>query len=644
MKARIIIVALAVFLLISAFKSSNDLLTINANTISGNKIKTSYQVEDWSKNSKLISISITNESDKIEYIKDISIQLNTPTSVNADSRILYGSYQMGSGAQVQKLSNETQTKTEGKTESKIETKTESVLLLKNGNTSFFKVGVLTWEIFRAEISYSKDKGIQIVADGEDKPIKPGQTINFEKIVVESGDNWQNMLFEYGKQIAKVQKISPKKINQFKGWSTWDYYAQSFTEKDIDSNIKRLKELNVDANMIQIDGGWWKFRGDYLDSRDDLGGGMKGVAKRIKENGYTPGLHIDGFRAEKGADVYKAHPEWFLKDQNGQAFYTESQRPNRVEQSIYFDYSHPGAREYIKNVLKTMKEDWGYKYFKIDFICYGLDKEIFRAQKNSGLKEIHAYDETMTSMERTRAGLKAMREGMGDAFFLGCSSVFGPTLGIVDGLRTGGDISPVMEFYASRCLQNGGNFYLNKTVVQTDSDYLVVRSKEDEEPNLPERKHKHGGTVTQTEATMWANYVSLFGGIKISSDNLNTLRPERKKLIPQAMSLSTCERYIPIDFWDKAKFKEDGFNIMLGTNKEGLYLALFNWDKEELGIKLSNIPTDKLQLVNADEKSVFTTPKNSLDIKLKGHTSVIFKLKNGTDFDIVRAQIVHEFHK
>ena len=77
--------------------------------------------------------------------------------------------------------------------------------------------------------------------------------------------------------------------------------------------------------------------------------------------------------------------------------------------------------------------------------------------------------------------------------------------------------------------------------------------------------------------MWSDYVSLFGGIKINSDNLPTLREERKELLRNAYMLKTCDRFIPLDLWDHAKEKDDAFNIMLGENEDGLYLALFNWD-------------------------------------------------------------------
>ena len=84
--------------------------------------------------------------------------------------------------------------------------------------------------------------------------------------------------------------------------------------------------------------------------------------------------------------------------------------------------------------------------------------------------------------------------------------------------------------------------------------------------------------------------------------------------------------------------------MLGTNDQGVYLALFNWNNEELGIKLSNIPTDKLKPLNSKELPDYFAENNTLDIKLKSRTSVIFQLCEEADFDLTRNQIVYEFFK
>jgi len=629
MKLTIFTIVLSLMLLLTGFSQANNLVNVTVNTVSGsNTIKSSYTVEKWTKNTTLISIQLTNSGINTELVKDILVKINSAPAFNENTKFLYGGSSMGQTYLQQRTFNDSTTTT------------ETVFLTKSDKNKLFKVGILTWDIFQAKISHTKSKGITISAKGENKPIKPGETINFEKFIVETGTDWQDMLFGYGEQIAKYHNIAPKKIIPFKGWSPYDYYGGEFTDKEIEINIKNLKEMGVDANIIQVDGGWGATEGDYLRTKSSINGGMKAVADMIKSSGYMPGIHIDGFRSRRSSKIFKEHPEYFLKDQNGEIFPNSSIK----DQRILFDFSNPAACEYLKNSLKTIHEDWGYQYFKFDFIFYGVLEEVFRYYNGSYLTKLIAFDSTMTSFERTRAGLKAMREGIGSAYFLGCSAVFGGTFGIADGLRTGGDIFPNFESYTTSCLQNGGNFYLHKTVVQTDADYLIVRNKDDEELKMPMKKNKFGGTITLNEAKMWADYVALFGGSKLSSDNLNTLRPERKELVKKAFELETCERYIPIDMWDKANDSDDAFNIMLGSNKDGVYLALFNWGDKELGIQLSKVPTSNLQTVNCIETPVYTATNKSIDIKMKAHTSIIFKLEQASDFDKVRKQIEYRFSK
>jgi len=628
MKSIIIACAVAALLFLFGCRDTGNMLSVEVNTQDKSEnISTDYTVENWGRNSKLVSISLTNKGNKTEYINDILVKLNNTPVFDEKSKFLYCAYQMSSQTPIQQR---------GYNDDQLFT--ESLFMVKNAANKYFKVGVLTWEIFRASITFSKENGVTISAEGENKPIKPGETIEFEKFVIETGDNWQDMMFGYGEQIAKIHSIKPQETGKWKGWGSWDYYGHNYTMEDITSNMEQLKALNIGANVIQLDASWWVNRGDYLETRSNLPGGMKGVAKVIIDNGFVAGLHLDGMRAVSTAMVYKDHPDWFLKDQDGNTIYA----PFRDQLRVFFDYSNPATCEYIKNVLKTMTTDWGYQYIKVDFLAFGLNREIFESAKDSGLKKVVAFDTTMTSMERSRAGFAAMREGIGEAYFLGCSSVFGPNFGLIDALRTGPDINPRYEAYRTHALQNAGNFYLNQTVVQNDADYMVVRSKEDEDSTRAQGVHKFGGNVSLNEAAMWADYVALFGGIKLSGDDLSLLRTERKELAKKAFSINTCQRFIPIDLWDKAKDKSDAFNIILGTNEQGVFLALFNWKNEELGFKLSNIPTEKLNLVSGDNQTKFHSDNNALQIKLKGRTSVIFQVTNAPAFEEKKKSIGYEF--
>jgi len=605
----------------------NNLVYVKLLT-SQNCIESNVMIERGESGQKYISISLTNKGHYTDYLDKIEILIKQ-SPVRNETELLFGGTCMGRTPI--KLTNASDSTSNS----------DTFLMIKHNENSFFQIGVLSWNTFLPYIHYNINNGIVITANGERKPIKPGETIKFEKLVLLESDSWQDLMFNYGKEIAIEHKIKAKKPIYFKGWSTWDYYGRVYSIKDVIENIDELKTDKFDANIIQIDGGWWTARGDYLSARKDLQGGMKAIADYAKSKGFKAGIHLDGFRADKNSDIYRIHPDWFLKDQDGDVICKEIDKGDAIMQYIYFDYSNPAVCEYMKNILKTIRKEWGYSYFKIDFMRYGLLESILAEHNNhDGLGKrtvikVISFNNSMTSVERTRAGLKAMREGIGDDFMLGCSAIFGPTFGIVDGLRTGADICPTFNYYKECSLQNAGNFYLNQNVVLNDADYLVVRNKEDEELERAWGVNKFGGNTTFDEAKMWSDYIALFGGPKINSDNLMTLRAERKKLIENAFFIKTATRFIPLDLWEHAKDKNDAFQIILAENEDGIYLSLLNWENKEKQYVLEGFANSKLTNILTNEQIKLNDGK--LSINCKTHSSLILKI-DGESFDFLRKRL------
>lgn len=579
------------------------------------------------KGQQYYEISLINRGQEVDKVDSIQITLHLGGEIDQELPLMFGGTCMG--------------RTPIKHSNSLDYQSESgmYLMTKYNENKYGLVGVLTWNIFRPNI-YNKGNDIVIKAFGEKKPVKPGESILFEKIIDIKNESWQDILFSYGDEIANEHKIKAKESLHLKGWSTWDYFGRVYDTKDVIKNIDQIDADGLKVNIIQIDGGWWTARGDYLSVRKDLQGGMKAIADYAKSKGYRAGIHLDGFRADKTSNLYKEHPDWFLKDQDGETICQAIDKKDTYMQYIYFDYSNPAVCAYMKNVLKTIRTEWGFSYFKIDFMRYGLIETILaeHGKAKKGIKKVtavKAFDMNLTSIERTRLALKSMREGIGDGFFLACSSVFGPTIGIVDGIRTGGDISPTFDHYKSRCLQNGGNFYLNQVVAQNDADYIVVRNKDDEEPSRAWGEDKFGGNTTYDEAKMWSDYVALYGGIKINSDNLLTLRNERKNLIKNAFSIKTASRFLPLDLWSHAKNKNDAFNVMLAENSDGVYLSLFNWDENEKEFVIGGLQNTVLTENFSGKKS--TTGERKFNYKMKGHSSTILKV-DGMNFNSLRKSI------
>ena len=512
-----------------------------------------------------LAITLSNQGQQPLTIEKIIVHIPVAKRLTDDLEIIYGGSCMGQTPLLRQNIG-TQTK-------KSSSHMYEMVRLADGQYLF--AGSLSWRIFLPNFTL-KDGDFVIWSNGEGKQLKPGETIQYEQIVLRCAGNWFDVLNQFGAAIAKENGISKLKNADFKGWATWDYYGRVFTANDIYGNMDQLNKLAPDANLIQIDGGWWPERGDYQSVRPGLlPGGIKAIAARIASEGKVPGIHFDGFRGDANSEIYKAHPDYFLHDQDGKLIVDVNQKPDKVMRNIYFDYSHPGARAFIAECVRNMKENWGIRYFKVDFMRYGLEDDIKAANKQ--VKSIKAHDPTITSVERFRLGMKAMREAMGpDTYFLGCSAVFGPCIGFVDGMRTGGDIHPVYPAFPERSLANLGHFYLSGKVFNGDADYIVFRAAADEDEKVCKEKFKHGGSMTMNEAQMWADLNKLYGNCRLSSDNLMTLRPERQALVEEVFQYPAMDETVPLDVWRHATDKGDGFELVLARKGKEIYLGVFNW--------------------------------------------------------------------
>lgn len=514
-----------------------------------------------------LDITLTNKGSEVASIESIEIRIPISETINPESKIAYGSSSMGSRPVLIHKVGEPQKSSES----------YMYAMIQQANNQYLFAGALSWHIFIPVLTLENNTFV-VRSNGEGKQLKPGQSIHYEQIVLSRSADWQYVLDTFGSAIANVNGIKKVKDIDYKGWATWDYYAYKFSDKDIYENLDLIKQLDPKVNLIQIDAGWYTQRGDFTKSRTDIPGGMKAIADRIKAAGMTPGIWIDGFRANTDSEIFKKHPEYFLHDNEGNVI-VQLRRPEGPDKDrVYFDYSHPGARAHMANNIRVITKEMGIPYIKIDFILLGLNNEILKANPN--FKSIKPFDPSITDVERVRLGLQTIRQTAGDdSYLLGCSAVFGPCFGFVDGMRTGGDISPRYEAFPERSLANAGNAYLNGRVFRGDADYLVFRAAADEDATVAEEKVKHGGSVTLNEAQMWADFNKLYGNFRLSSDKLLTLRPERKEMIKDVFSLPAMDETVPLDFWQHGKDKADGYELLIARHGKDIYLGVFNWSDE-----------------------------------------------------------------
>ncbi len=570
---------------------------VTVNVMANKPVTSTHKLIEQDDGFTRLTITLANDGSEPLTIDTITVRIPLNEKTTNETEVLFGASDMGRTTLLRQPIGKL-----GKMSS-----SQFYAMVKLAEGDYLFAGALSWRIFLPNITL-KDGAYEIQSNGESKQLLPGQKIEYEQIALTRSKDWHTLLNQFGLAIAKENKVGKRKDVFYSGWATWDYYGRIFTADDVYNNMDQLNKLPVSSNIVQIDGGWWTERGDYTTVRPNLPGGIKAMADRIRAEGKTAGLHFDGFRGDAQSEICKRNPEYFLHDQDGKLLINKVKLLDKTMEFTYFDYSHPGARAHIAECIRTMKEEWGITYFKVDFMRYGLEDDIKKRHKT--LKSIRAYAPGITSVERFRLGMQAIRDAIGqDNYFLGCSAVFGPTIGFVDGMRTGADIHPRFDAFGERALGNVANFYLS-SVFNLDTDYIVARAAKDEDATIFADDKKSGGDVTENEAKMWADFVSLYSNFRLNSDNLQTLRTERKAIVSTSIKAPKIDETVPLDVWQRAANRFDAVEFLLSRSGNDIYLGVFNW---------------------GDQAKDYSLPAfgKSANLQLKGRHSVILKYE-GTD--------------
>jgi alpha-galactosidase len=584
-------------------------IKVNIKTVQNQDLKAEVKTNEAAKD-KVFAINLSNQTSADQNLKTINITITPQAPIADGTPYVKGADQMGDheGQMMQYVT--------GKKASY--NNSNMYLMFKRSEQDYLLVGLVSWRTFLCNITTS-DGRIIIEGDGDNKQIQAGKRVPFDKVVYMQGASWQDLLDRYADMITKENQLAPAKKVSWTGWSTWDFYVQKFVPEDVTSNMEAFKNVKVNTNIIQMDGGWWKQRGDYFDVRDNIPGGIKSLVEKIHKAGYKAGLHFDGMRVSKGATIVKDHPEYFIHTNKGDLL-EMGRDPITKDPLVLWDYSHPGATAYITKAMKNAKQDWKVDYFKIDFLRHGLFKGVSHLP--------------VTNVERFRMGIKAMKQGFGnDVYFLTCSANFGTIIGLADGNRMGGDIHPNYETVKTRAQHTSASYYLSPKVFNIDPDYLVVRGRDE----TNERDGKKP-TLTNDEAAMWSNYVSIYGNARFESDNVTLLKPEKKKLVETSFSRPFFTKIIPMDLWDHYKSFSDAPNFYLTKTDNGIIcLGLFNWDDKDATFIIEGFKqTGAFKELNGTAQTKLES--NRVLVPLKGVHSILLQYQGKETFDQLRKQL------
>ena len=342
------------------------------------------------------------------------------------------------------------------------------------------------------------------------------------------------LFEYGKQVSKTHNVPQLNMQVPTGWCSWYYYYTNISEKIILDNLNEIRNKNLPLEFFQIDDGYQKEIGDWLVTNEKFPAGMKFLAEEIKKVGLKPGIWLAPFLVRKKAEIFQIYPEAIIKDEKGKPISAIWQPLWGLDHTYALDITHPVALDYLETVFKTITQDWGYTYLKLDFLYAGLLDGVL-------------YKNRLTPVQRYKNALEKIRKVVGNnIFLLGCGAPLYPSIGYFDGMRVSCDITPFWKREIIRVLAKDKNAlcteralinslyraFMHRNFWLNDPDCLIVR------------KDKNKMSYAQT--ILMATVMALSGGMLLMSDSLSSLDEDRLPILLKAVELSRkCQKELSI---------------------------------------------------------------------------------------------------
>lgn len=312
-----------------------------------------------------------------------------------------------------------------------------------------------------------------------------------------------------------------------GWCSWYCFGPNLTEEDIFVNIDSISRRIPELKYIQIDDGYQAYMGDWLVPSPTFSSNIQSLCERIRNKGFEPAIWVAPFIAEENSKLFKEHPDWFVKDESGAPLLSSKVSFGGWRNGPWYmlDGSHPEARQYLYEVFKTMREEWGCKYFKLDANMWGAMHGGF------------FHDPGVTRIQAYRRGMRSVLEGAGrDSFLLGCNAPMWPSLGTVHGMRVTDDISRKWQAFsllAEQCFNR--NWQHNRLWIN-DPDCLVLQNSNTKliGPDGAERL-KQKSNLSDSEFLFHATYIIASGGMVLSGDNIAEMTEDTLNILKKMLS-------------------------------------------------------------------------------------------------------------
>lgn len=418
------------------------------------------------------------------------------------------------------------------------------------------IGFTSARRFVGRVSFDADT-LTVSVDGEGLPLEPGASWELEPFLVRESADREGLLAELADKLVESHPpIFRRPVAT--GWCSWYCFGPGVTAEQIQGNLEWARTGFPGLRYIQIDDGYQPWMGDWLETGKSFGGDIRAVLGEIKSRGFEPAIWVAPFVASPQSRLFQTHPEWFLQGPDGAPLRSDKVGFGgwRLGPWYVLDGTHPGAQGWLEELFRTLREEWGCTYFKLDANYWGT------------LHGGRHHDPRATRIEAYRRGMEAIRRGAGDAFILGCNHPLWPSLGLIHGSRSSMDVSRDWHHFAKTGRENLLRGWQNGRLWWNDPDALCLNGRVLTRAEDGQEGIRSIGRASPDEFLFHATLVYATGGMLLAGDDLRTYG-DLEKIRLGVLHPPTGEAM---------RFGADDFRVGRLRLPDGERIALLNWEE------------------------------------------------------------------
>lgn len=291
-----------------------------------------------------------------------------------------------------------------------------------------------------------------------------------------------------------------------GWCSRSELSGSVGEADVIANLE-FCAAHFDRRFfryVELDDGYQTAVGTW-EPNDRFPHGHRWLTDQIHAKGFKAGLWLAPFAVSEGSGLPAAHPDWLLRDATGPVVCDTRESWGGAMYAL--DGANPKVQQWLFDLARRVVQVWGYDHLRVDLLRWATAG----TAHYGGLTHAEAY----------RAGLGAIRDGLGtEAFLVATGAPLQHAVGLVNGMRIGPDVTASWGGIQPAARAAGLRSFYHRAAWLNDPDCLLVRPP-----------------LSRPAAEAWTSLVAVSGGLTMFSDHLPKLPADRVQMLQRTLPVA-----------------------------------------------------------------------------------------------------------